>query len=220
MSERQQDQPLPADPVLENAAMIRLLVSIVENAPVPIYLKDPDGTYLFSNAVASRLVGAAPGRTDFDLFPESLANEFRAEDIEAMHADSPVESTSVIEIDGQDRSYTKVKFPIYGAEGEVMGVCGIALDITDSLSDQRVRAKEEEHATAAKPFERLLATLSPQETKVAELLILGFSDHQIATTLHLEPNTVRHHVSHVLKKLRKQSRTQAVIEMLRYGKRD
>jgi PAS domain S-box-containing protein len=215
------EQP-PADSVSEDAAKIRLLANIVEHAPIPIFMKDPDGVYLYSNGVNFQLTGSPEvvGKTDHELFPEALAAQHRSEDLAAMESDSLTESTSVVEISGEPRVFKKLKFPIHDGRGEVVGVCGIALDITDSLSEQQARDEQEERATAAKPFERLLATLTPQEAVIAELLIQGFSDHQIAKTIHLEPNTVRHHVSHVLKKLRKQSRTQAVIEMLRFRERN
>ena len=65
-------------------------------------------------------------------------------------------------------------------------------------------------------FDRLLSTLTPQELRVLELLALGLSDSEIAESLHLEGDTIRHHVSHMLKKLRKSSRTQAVIALLNH----
>jgi DNA-binding NarL/FixJ family response regulator len=69
-------------------------------------------------------------------------------------------------------------------------------------------------------FGRLLATLTPQEARVLELLVRGHSDSEIAGILHLAADTVRHHVSRILKKLRKRSRTQVAIEMLRYKRND
>lgn len=65
-------------------------------------------------------------------------------------------------------------------------------------------------------FDRLLFSLTPQELRVLELLARGLSDSEIAESLHLEGDTVRHHVSHMLKKLRKRSRTQAVIALLNH----
>lgn len=63
-------------------------------------------------------------------------------------------------------------------------------------------------------FERLLESLTPQEMRVLDLLVGGFSDREIASKLNLADNTVRHHVSHLLRKLRKR-RTQVIIQMLK-----
>ena len=211
----------PADSVSEDASKIKLLAAIVENAPVAIYMKDPDGVYLYSNPVDFELSGSAEvvGKTDHELFPESLATEFRREDLIAMQSETPTDFTSTIQMGGEQRTFKKVKFPICADSGELLGVCGVALDITDNLAEQRARAAEEIRVRSNRPFQRLFATLTPQEARTAELLIEGLSDREIAESLHLTPDTVRHHVSHVLKKLRKQSRTQAVISLLRHRNR-
>lgn len=207
--------------VPEGAARLELLAQIVENSPVPIFIKDPAGVYLYANAA---YVPGPPedtiGKTDAQMYPASVAEGLRKHDLLAMRAPGPFESTQVFNVEGEDRFFRTVKFPIHGAAGEVLGVCGISLDITDTLSEQKARGEERQRAIDAKPFERLLASLTPQEARVTELLLLGFSDKQIAETLHLSEDTVRHHVSHMLKKLRKRSRTQAVIALMRNRRRE
>ncbi|MEA2516593.1 MAG: hypothetical protein QOG16_431, partial [Actinomycetota bacterium] len=118
------------------------------------------------------------------------------------------------------RIFNTVKFPIHGSSGDVLGVCGISIDITDTLRDQDEQEVQRLRDISAKPFERLFATLTDQEVRIAQLLSLGYSDKEIAETMNLTADTVRHHVSHVLKKLRKRSRTQAVIEILRNRRDD
>ena len=137
-----------------------------------------------------------------------------------MKATAPLSSTWPSDVGGERRVLRTVKFPIRDASGDVVGVAGVSIDITDSLVVKRTREIEREHRVAALPFERLMATLTPQEKKVAELLLIGLPDKQIAEILSLNADSVRHHVSHILKKLRKPSRTLAVIEMLKYRKRN
>lgn len=208
--------------VPEGTACLALLAQIVENSPIPIFLKDPHGTYLYVNAAYADM-DAAPvieivGRTDSELYTDEIADALRKDDLLAMMAPGPVESTQPFEVDGGERRFRIVKFPIHSDSGEILGVCGMALDITDTLLEEKSREAERKHRIAALPFERLLASLTPQEARVAELLLIGLSDKEIAEALHVTEDTVRHHVSHLLKKLRKSSRTQAVIALMRSRK--
>lgn len=57
-----------------------------------------------------------------------------------------------------------------------------------------------------------LATLTPQQVRVLQLLRQGLLNKQIAFDLGVGETTVKAHVSEILRKLRVSSRTQAVIE--------
>lgn len=59
--------------------------------------------------------------------------------------------------------------------------------------------------------------LSERETDVMRLLAQGQSNRAIAESLHLDENTVKTHVRHILSKLKVQSRTQAVLVAIRLG---
>ena len=59
--------------------------------------------------------------------------------------------------------------------------------------------------------------LSERETDVLRLLAQGQSNRAIAESLHLDENTVKTHVRHILSKLKVQSRTQAVLVAIRLG---
>lgn len=211
------------DSIPDDVAKVELLADIIESAPIPIFLKNPKGIYLYINAAYTQ-AGGIPrekiiGKKDSDIYPESTAAAFRGEDLLAMKGPAPVQSTWPLQVGGEERIFRIVKFPIRGRQGNVAGVCGVALDVTDTILGEKAREDEDRRISAAKPFERLLASLTPQEARIAELLLQGLSDKQIAENLYLTVDTVRHHVSHVLKKLRRRSRTQVVIEMLRYRRR-
>lgn len=57
-----------------------------------------------------------------------------------------------------------------------------------------------------------LATLTPQQVRVLQMLRQGMLNKQIAYELGVGETTVKAHVSEILRKLRVSSRTQAVIE--------
>jgi NarL family two-component system response regulator LiaR len=61
------------------------------------------------------------------------------------------------------------------------------------------------------------ASLTPREMDVLRLLARGYSNKEIARTLHLVEETIKSHVRHILAKLGVQSRTQAVLAAIRSG---
>ena len=202
-----------------DAVELGLLADIVTNASVPVFLKDPEGTYLYVNdAFLSQTSSSREeiiGRSDTDLYPEAIAAIHRRDDQTALVSAAPVHTTRPFSVNDEHRIFHTAKFPVKAADGHVVGVCGIAVDITDTLLEEALEPVRKSDLSA-RQFERLFAGLTPQELRVADMLALGCSDKEIAEELVLTTDTVRHHVSHVLKKLRKRSRTQVVIEILRH----
>ena len=62
-----------------------------------------------------------------------------------------------------------------------------------------------------------LSILTKREKEVFEFLILSKSTKEIALILNITEKTVRNHISNVIGKLGVSSRTQAIIELLRYN---
>ena len=66
--------------------------------------------------------------------------------------------------------------------------------------------------TGTSELTRRLATLTPQQVRVLQMLRQGMLNKQIAYELGVGETTVKAHVSEILRKLKVSSRTQAVIE--------
>ncbi|PWJ85865.1 LuxR family two component transcriptional regulator [Pseudaminobacter salicylatoxidans] len=67
---------------------------------------------------------------------------------------------------------------------------------------------------------RRLATLTPQQLRVLQMLRQGLLNKQIAFELQVGETTVKAHVSEILRKLNVYSRTQAVIEVAKLDNPD
>ena len=60
-------------------------------------------------------------------------------------------------------------------------------------------------------------SLSPREQEVLRLMLLGLTNTEVASQLHVSLRTVQLHVTHILLKINVRSRTEAIIEALKAG---
>lgn len=59
--------------------------------------------------------------------------------------------------------------------------------------------------------------LSPREMEILQFVVRGLSNKEIATELRISHQTVKNHMTSILKKLNVQDRTQAAVTALRHG---
>ncbi|MBY0463472.1 MAG: PAS domain S-box protein [Burkholderiales bacterium] len=116
-------------------AQQRLLHTLVQGMPDLVWLKNPDGVYLLCNPRFERLAGVPQadllGHTDADFFPDQAA-VFRANDMRAALAGGPTvnEEWLTFAYDGHRELVETIKTPLYDEQGQLVGVLGVARDIT------------------------------------------------------------------------------------------
>ncbi len=120
---------------LERAKSEQRFQAILDNSANVIFLKDLQGRYLLINRRYEELFHVKKaelvGRTDYDIFPRELAERYQANDQAALAAGKPVAVEEIAPHDDGIHSYISIKFPLYGPDQAVTGVCGIATDITE-----------------------------------------------------------------------------------------
>ena len=110
---------------------------ILHAIPDLVWLKDADGGYRMCNPVFERFIGASEaailGRTDFDYVEPELADFFRRKDLEAMAAGQPLRNEEWVTFadDGHRALLETLKTPVRDRNGNILGVLGIARDITE-----------------------------------------------------------------------------------------
>jgi signal transduction histidine kinase len=77
------------------------------------------------------------GRTDFDVFPIEIAQQYRSNDVAAMMTGKLSESEEMSKTPAGDRLLLSKKVPLISDAGEVQGICGISTDITDLRRTER-----------------------------------------------------------------------------------
>ncbi len=113
------------------------LRTVIETIPDMLWMKSPEGRYLMCNPRFERFFGAREkdivGKTDFDFMTRDLAESFRARDRAAIESGKPCANTELITYadDGHTELVETVKTPTYDSNGKLVGVLGIARDITE-----------------------------------------------------------------------------------------
>ena len=104
--------------------------------------------------------------------------------------------------------------PVLDADGELVGIVGVSIEIGDPelaravralVSDGTHRGSNNHHGLG-----RRTRTLSPREREVLGLLARGLTGEQIAERLVLSPETVRTHIRNAREKLGASTRVEAV----------
>lgn len=121
--------------------------AILDNSPYMAWLKDPQGRYLSVNKVYVDYVRRESpqqiiGKTDFDLWPQALAEQYRAADAEVMSSrrQKRIEEQS---LDGDKTHWVETfKTPVIDERGKVLGTTGFARDITDRIEQTEKRLTE------------------------------------------------------------------------------
>ncbi len=85
------------------------------------------------------------------------------------------------------------------------------------LVASRVLAQMRELQTEAHEIEPLFVPLSPREVEILVYIARGNSNKQIARALRISDQTVKNHITSILRKLAVNDRTQAVVLALRQG---
>ncbi len=125
-----------------------LLRSVIEFIPDAIYMKDLEGRYLWINAVAARMIGKPVeqvlGHDANELLSPETAADIVANDRAVIESGTTMTFEEAAVLAGQTRIYLTTKSPYRGANGEVLGILGIARDITAhrSSEDELKRQKE------------------------------------------------------------------------------
>lgn len=126
---------------VDSQKKIEFLEKIITKLPGLVFCKDLNGAYLACNEAQARIIGLSTpdeviGKTDFDLLDKEEANKLWSIDKQIMSGQlfidesNPIEETIILP-DGRVAVFEAIKVLIYDNDGKVMGLAGIAKDITE-----------------------------------------------------------------------------------------
>jgi PAS domain S-box-containing protein len=144
-------------------ASMQQLDAIFKASSDIIFLKDVEGRYAQVNSACAAAFGLDEdniiGKTDFDIFPVDIAQRITQDiDLRVFEKGETVHVEDTRPVGGKMLTFDVIKVPVRDTAGKVIGLCGIARDITE-----RKRAEEELNEQR-----KCLEELSKKRTKELE----------------------------------------------------
>lgn len=168
------------------------LHTLIQTLPDMIWLKNADGVFLACNKMFERLFGAKEkdiiGKTDYDFVDKALADFFREHDRRAIQSSAPcINEEEVVFADNGQRAHLEtIKTAMYDDDGSLIGVLGIAHDITrqkqleDELRESETRFANSFHFA---PIGMAVVSLDGRWVKVNQSLCnyVGYTPDEMQT---------------------------------------
>ncbi|MGA2403140.1 MAG: ATP-binding protein [Syntrophobacteraceae bacterium] len=162
---------------------LRFLQILIDTIPNSIFFKDKDGKYLGCNKAFELRIGLDRGdiigKSASDLFEEELAARYEQHDADLFERPrEKVYETRLTYADGQDHDVIITKGIFTDSEGNVAGLVGVTLDITErkraeealQRAHDELEARVERRTAALAEANRNLEKEVAQRSRIAEEL--------------------------------------------------
>ena len=163
----------------EKKYLYQLFQSIMDNSPQAIFIKSTEGRYIHVNKQFCELLMLTEleivGKTDDELFGKSLTLHYRNKEAQVIKTQTPSRLRQNFNSKKGIRTFSIELFPLFDHNNEVLGVSGIASDITDAVQNQRNLISALKRAESAeKHTQSFLANMS-HEIRTPLNSIIGLS---------------------------------------------
>ena len=134
--------------------------TLLENIPERIFLKDRNSVYISCNYNYAHDLKISPseisGMTDYDFYPEEIAEKYRADDKRIMETGEKEDIEENYILNGSEHAVHTIKTPVIDDKGDIASILGVFRDIT-----------ARKHAEAER--DRLIVELQEALAKVKQL---------------------------------------------------
>jgi PAS domain S-box-containing protein len=167
------------------------LRTLIDNLPFAIYVKDPDCRFLVANKSLAQYMGVATpedliGHTDQHYHPEELALQYVEDDLSIIREGVGLYGKEeVVKVAGRDelQYWSTTKVPMKDATGQVIGLVGIGIDITEQKAAQKAildmaEAKSKFTSTVSHELRSPLAMIKEANNLVLEGVLGTLNDGQ------------------------------------------
>lgn len=118
--------------------------ALLNAIPRCAFIKDRQCIYLASNQLFATLMGtetaAVFGKTNYDFLAEEVAEAIQADDLRIMQSGVAEEFIEKLLFNGQETTIQLSKSPLFAANGDVIGILGIFLQVQQSnMTEESLR---------------------------------------------------------------------------------
>ncbi len=145
---------------LEQQNTAILLQTIIDNCSPNIYVKDPEGRYLWVNqSVKAAFPELKVGLTDYDVFDLKSSEEWGENDRRVLQAATFLENEEIVPNPNGNIHYLSRKFPLRDSEGKVYAIGAISTDVSQQRqAEQELRESESRYRDLAETLPQLVWT--------------------------------------------------------------
>jgi putative two-component system response regulator len=178
-------------------ALAERLQTLMDRAPVPVFVKDAKRRYTIANRAAHEVAGLEPnaliGLSDREIMPAEAERSVAESDNRILNGDGTYEAEETLVVGEEERTFLTVKFPYVDDSGEIAGVTGISTDISgkkkveklqEELAAAQEQAIEELRASRQETVERLAKAIEMHDAETGEHVnrmaaVAAFLGHQL-----------------------------------------
>ena len=180
----QEPRPRP-DASLGEAVLLRALI---DNLPDLIYVKDEQSRFLVANRAVADQMGTTPGellgKSDFDFYPEELANSFRADEQRVIARGETIDrEETCLDSAGEEMVLLTTKVPLRAPDGRIIGIMGIGRNITARVRAERQMREAREAAEAANRAKSNFVANMSHEVRTPMNGVIGLAELLLETRL-------------------------------------
>lgn len=188
------------------------LRAIIESTTDSIYIKDLCGRYILANPVAADVIAGMPaaellGKCDEEVFDADTARRIREADQQVLEHDAAETfELPVVSLRGASGVYLSTKFPFRSPAGELLGLIGIARDITERKRLEETLRTQYEHIRELDRLRTDMVNAVSHDLRTPLTAILGYAELMQDAVAMGETDRLDDYVDQVVRNTRRMER--------------